>query len=139
MAALREGFRADVVHELLDAADPAARRAATGREQVDGGTFEKVEIWAPGGSHRTLFFDSGTRLLAGIDHHDSGDRDRDVISRRWYRDYRAVNGIRLPFAEDRWLGAQRVMQLKVTRYELNKGVPETLFQRPESPLPPSSR
>jgi hypothetical protein len=31
------------------------------------------------------------------------------------------------------------MQLKITRYELNTGVPETLFQRPEAPLPPPSR
>jgi hypothetical protein len=139
VASLREGFRSDVIHVLLDAADPAARLIARGSERANGGTVEKVEVWGSGGSHRTLFFDPGTRLLAGIELHDSGDRDGVVGSRRWYRDYRAVNGIRLPFAEDRWLGGQRVMQIKITRYELNSGVPDALFQRPEAPLPPSSR
>ena len=106
---------------------------------MNGGTLEKVEIWAVGGSHRTLYFDPGTRLLAGIEQHEAGNRDDGSSTRRWYSDYRTVNGIQLPFAEERWMGTMRVMQLKVTRYEVNVGVPLTLFQRPDPPLPPPSR
>jgi hypothetical protein len=139
VAALKQGFHADVLHLLLEAAEPTTRLAFRGNEQVHGGTFEKVELWSSGGRRRTLYFDPGTRLLAGVQMNEPGDRDGGLDSHRWYGDYRAVNGIRLPFTEDRLLGGQRVMQLKVTRYELNSGVPESLFQRPEAPLPPSSR
>jgi len=62
-----------------------------------------------------------------------------VASKGDYRDYRAVNGIRLPFTEERWVGGERVMQLSITRYEVNAGVPETMFRRPDAPLPPVSR
>jgi hypothetical protein len=139
VARLRQGFRADVVHLLLDAALPATRLAARGSTRVNGETFEKVETWAADGSHRTLFFDPRSSLLAGVEMQEAGDPGAGIAPRRWYRDYRAVNGIRLPFEEDRRLGDQRVMDLKVTRYALNEGIPDALFVRPEAPLPPPSR
>ncbi len=138
VARLRQGFRADVVHLLLDAALPSTRVLSRGAQQIDGKTYDRVDVWVADGSHRTLYFDPASRLLAGVEL-EGGDANDPIVPRRWYRDYRAVNGIQLPFEEDRRLGDQRVMDLKVTRYALNAGVSDALFQRPEPPLPPSAR
>ncbi len=139
VAALRQGFRGDVIHVLLDAADPRARVAARGNTLLNGANHERVEVWTAFGSHRMMYLDPATHLLAGVELLDSDNRDGSAAVRRWYHDYRAVDGIRLPFDEQRWLGAQRVMHLKLTRYALNAGVADGLFVHPETPLPPSSR
>jgi predicted Zn-dependent peptidase len=139
VARLRRGFRTDVLHLLLDAALPATRLAARGTTQANGKTFESVEVATPDGLRRTLFFEPGTHLLAGVELQEAGDREGGAQARRWYSDYRAVDGIQLPFEEDRRLGEQRVMELKITRYALNSGVPDAVFERPDSPLPPPSR
>jgi hypothetical protein len=139
VAGLRSAYRTDVVHLLLEAADPRTRAAGGDTVRANGKSLDKVEIWGPLGSHRTLYFDPATHLLAGVELDESGERGHGAIARRWYRDYRAVNGIRLPFTEDRWVGGERVMQLSITRYDVNAGVPDAMFRRPEAPLPPVSR
>ena len=139
VSALRQGFRGDVIHVLLDAADPKARVAARGTTFLNGANHERVEVWTAFGSHRMMYLDPVTHLLSGVELQDSDNRDGSAAVRRWYHDYRAVDGIRLPFDEQRWLGAQRVMHLKLTRYALNAGVADGLFVHPETPLPPSSR
>ena len=136
---MRSDFREDVAHLLLDAADPKARVASRGTTQLNGLSLERVEVWTAFGAHRTMFIDPGTKLLSGIELHDSGDRADTEAIRRWYRDYRVVDGVRLPFDEERWLGARRMMRLKIKRYALNPGLADELFVHPEAPLPPSSR
>lgn len=136
---MRNDFREDVIHLLLDAADPKTRVASRGTTVLNGQSLERVEIWTAFGAHRTLFIDTGTHRLSGIELHPSGDRAGTEPIRRWYRDYRAVDGVRLPFDEERWLGERRMMRLKITRYALNPGVADELFVHPEAPLPPSSR
>ena len=136
---MRNDFREDVIHLLLDAADPRTRVASRGTTLLNGQSLERVEIWTAFGAHRTLFIDTGTHRLSGIELHPSGDRAGTEPIRRWYRDYRAMDGVRLPFDEERWLGERRMMRLKITRYALNPGVADELFVHPEAPLPPFSR
>src|SRR5262249_31335303 len=122
-----------------DAASPSARLAALGTARLHAKSYERVETWTADGAHRTLFFDPATGLLAGVELADVGGGGPEIASRRWYPDYRVVNGIHLPFEEDRRLGDQPVMELKITRYALNTGVADAVFDRPAPPLPPSAR
>ncbi len=138
-AALRQGFEADVPHLLLDAARPGARIAARGIVTANGQSLEKLEVWEASGARRILYVDPGTLLLAGAEQQESDPAGEMPSSVRWYRDYRAVNGIRLPFAEERWVGDKRVMRLVYTRITLNERFPDALFRKPQSTLPPTSR
>ncbi len=142
VAALRQGFRSDVPHVLLDAA-AATRLADRGRDTLDGHPVEKVEAWGPGDVHRTLFLDPATTLLAGFEQQEPGARPGDAVvtARRVYRDLRPVQGLQIPFAEDRWLGGRKAMELRYTRVAFDTGVSPTLFQQTAPPpaLPPTNR
>ena len=54
------------------------------------------------------------------------------MARRIYRDLRPVNGVLMPFEEERQLEGRTVMRLKVTKTELNSDISDTEFQRPAS-------
>lgn len=139
VASLRQGFRSDVPHVLIDAA-AATRLAARGRDTLGGQAVENVEAWGPANTHRTLFLDPQTSLLVGIEQREPGLRTGDVVTvRRVYRDIRPVQGLKMPFAEERWLEGRRAMDLHYTRVAFDTGVAESLFERGTPPLPPTTR
>ena len=136
---LRQGYRTDVLHLLIDAARPDVRVVSRGPVTANGRRLEKLEIWEASGARRVLYLDPRTLLLAGAEQQESDAGGEIPSSTRWYSDYRAVNGIKLPFAEERWVGDHRVMGLVYTQITLNERYPDTLFRRPQPALPPTSR
>ena len=55
------------------------RVASRGPTRANGQTWDNVEVWTPDGSHRTLYFDPGTLLLAGVEMLDVACRRRGVL------------------------------------------------------------
>ena len=49
---------------------------------------------------------------------------------RLYADYRAVDGIMLPFKTERYARGQRLIADTVSAYEVNHGIADSSFQRP---------
>ena len=139
VAALRSSFRSDVPHILQEAAVPTNRVGHLGRDWLDERPVEKVEVRDAAGVRRILYIEVSTQRLAGLDFNEDPTARSSFGARRIYRDYRAVGGVWWPFQEERWLNGERVMQLKYTRVDLNKGVEKSAFARPEQPLPPPSR
>lgn len=137
VAGLRGGFDADLPHVLLNAASPDARVGGIGRDWIAGRAVEKVELRGPSGARSFLYIDPTTLRLAAVDQNEYPGND--FPARRVYGDYRQVKGIWLPFEEERLLNGRRVMFLKLTRMDLNAGVADAVFRKPDRPLPPPSR
>jgi predicted Zn-dependent peptidase len=129
---LRSGFLSDVPHLLTSLTDPATRVESRGRAQLAGRSLQVLDVVAAGGERRRLYVDPVTAQLQAMDQNEEGGRGGGgrLTARRIYRDLRPVDGILLPFEEERQLEGQTVMRLFATRLALNTGISDTEFQRP---------
>lgn len=138
VAGMRAGFGSDLPHLLLGAADAASRVASLGKRRVGDREAEAVEVRA-GPALRVLYFDPRTYRLVAMDQHEAGGGAAGFEARRIYGDLRPVRGILWPHSEERLLGGERVMEIKVTRVSLDSGVDDSIFEKPEPALPPPAR
>ncbi len=133
-AGLRAGFRSDLHHLLITAADPTARVAWRGQERVDNTDADVIEVVARDGERRVLFLDAASHRLVAMEQNDGGHS-----ARRHYRDFRDVNGVLWPFNEERLLDGQRAMTLTLRRVAFNTGVKDEVFRKPGAAKRPQSR
>ncbi len=129
--ALQAGFTSDVPHLLLAAADSATTVAARGSARIGGRDLWIVESSPRDGPRRRLYIDPATSQLAAMDQFEEGGRGGGV-ARRLYRDMRPVGDLILPFEEERQIDGTTVMNVYVTRLNVNVGVPDEEFLRPSS-------
>jgi predicted Zn-dependent peptidase len=122
---LQSGFRSDLHHLLLTAADTASRVAWRGRERVEEREADVVEVVAADGDRRVLFLDPASHLLLAMEQGEAGHS-----ARRLYSDVRLVNGVQWPFHEERLLDGQPAMALTLKRVAFNTGIADELFRRP---------
>ena len=104
----------------------AAARVVTPPGAID---FDVVSI-TPAGSHPfEIWLDRATHLAARVI--DIGDESRREVA---FEDYRRVNGLLLPFAVGTSDGnADKAVVIRVTRYRLNRSLPDSLFRIPRPP------
>jgi hypothetical protein len=133
---LRAVFRSDVVHSLLDAADPAVEVAWLGPGQADGRAADVLEVTSaapPGGGpaeQRLLYLDATDHRLIAVDTGDARLRASPLAVRRVYRDYRMVAGMPWPFYEERLRGGTKTMTLSLLSVTINTGVSDMTFEPP---------
>jgi zinc protease len=125
---LRAGFRSDLQHLLLTAADTTSRVAFRGRERRDNRDVDVIEMVAADGERRVLFLDAASHQLVAM---EQGERGHSA--RRLYRDLRPVDGVLWPFNEERFVDGQRTMTLNLRRVAFNVGLRDELFHRPAAP------
>lgn len=130
--ALQSGFSSDLPHLLIAASDPKSEVVDRGLQKVGTQDLQAVDVTARGGQRRRLYFDPATSRLVGMDQNEESARTARLIARRLYRDMRSVDGVLLPFEEERQLEGQTVMQVFVTKLTINTNVPEEEFKRPAS-------
>jgi hypothetical protein len=133
VAGLQAGFRSDLHHLLLTAADTIARVAWRGQERVDETDADVIEVVARDGERRVLFLDAASHRLVAMEQNEGGHS-----ARRHYRDFRDVNGVLWPFNEERLLDGQRAMTLTLRRVAFNTGVKDEVFRKPGAAKPPAS-
>jgi len=133
-SALRSGFRSDLQHLLVAAADPKARVAWRGVERVADQDADVVEMVAPDGDRRVLFLDMTSHRLVAMEQSEGGHS-----ARRQYRDFRDVNGVLWPFGEDRLLDGQRVVEVALRRVAFNTGLRPDQFHKPSTTPGPAQR
>ena len=131
LRALKSGFSSDVPHLLLSLADPQAKLASRGAARLDGREVHVLDVTL-GGERRRLYLSPDSARVMGMDQNEESGRGSRLMARRIYRDLRRVDGVLLPFEEERQIEDRTVLQLKVTRAELNSDIPDTEFQRPAS-------
>jgi hypothetical protein len=99
--------------------------AFVGRAQVRGKDALQIEVTTPAGLKRQVFFDPQTHLIlkesAAI-----GGIDEEAL----YDDYRAVNGLKVPFKIELHRGSQ-TYEISVTRAVVNGTVGERVFDFPK--------
>jgi zinc protease len=133
--ALQSGFSSDVPHLLLAAADPTTQVADRGTMRIGKQDLWAVEITPVRGQRRRLYLDPATAHLTAMEQHEAGARATGVPARRLYRDMRKVDGILMPFEEERQLEGQTVMNVYVTKLQVNADVSEDEFTPPASMAP----
>jgi hypothetical protein len=99
--------------------------AFVGHAQVNDRDAVQLEVSAPTGTKRQVFFDPQTHLIvketAAV-----GGVDEEVL----YDDYRAVDGVKLPYKIELHRGSQ-TYQIAVTRAAINAPVGERVFDFPK--------
>ena len=130
--ALQSGFSSDVPHLLMAAADPTTQVADRGTVRIGKQDVWAVEIVPVRGQRRRLYLDPATSQLVAMDQREESARGAGLPARRLYRDMRPVDGILMPFEEERQLEGKTVMNVYVTRLQVNIDLSENEF------LPPSS-
>ena len=99
--------------------------ALVGHTQVRGRDALQIEVTTPAGLKREVFFDPQTHLIlkesAAI-----GGIDEEAI----YNDYRAVNGLKVPYKIELHRGAE-TYDINVTRAVVNGTVGERVFDFPK--------
>jgi len=139
VAALQSGFTSDVPHLLLTAADPNTQLAARGTARIGDRDLWVVEMNPARGQRRRLYLDPATAQVVAMDQVEEGARGS-AAARRLYRDMRTVEGLLMPFEEERQLEGQTVMHVFVTRLNVNSGVLDEEFMKPAgSPTAPGQK
>lgn len=138
VAGMRAGFSSDILHVLLAASDPAAKVAGRGRDSLEDRAVERVDLRDPDGQVRRLYFDPSNRRLVALEMHE-GATGTGFSTRRVFSDYRNVQGVQWPHAEERFLNGESVMRIRVTHVALDSGVEDSIFEKPEPALAPPSR
>ena len=134
VAGLRSGFETDLPHLLLAAADTGARVAARGRDKIGTQDCDRVDVLLSDGQVRRLYFDVTTHRLAALEMPEPGFEFIGP-SRRLYHDYRDVDGVAWPWAEERLIAGQNYMTLRFDAVRLNPGVADNEFVKPVNKRP----
>ncbi len=129
LLSVRAVFLSDVVHMLRAAAAPGARAALRGREVVGTRNCDLVDFEGPLGRVR-LVIDAVTHRVLAIDTGLAGDLN--WHSRRLLSDFRTVNGLLLPFTEDRFVDGQKDAHTLVRSAAVNKSIDMHLFNPPQA-------
>jgi predicted Zn-dependent peptidase len=127
--ALRTGFTSDVPHLLVSLADPSAKVVSRGTARLGDREVRVLEVTL-GGDRRRLYLNPDNAQLLGMDQNEESSGSSRLMARRLYGDLRTVNGVLIPYEEERQLEGRTVMKLTVTKAELNGEIADTEFQRP---------
>lgn len=113
---------------VRDAIDGRASLELQGRSPVSRRPCDVVR-WSRDGVEVTLFYDVETHLLAKVAYRaitPQGETDLEVQ----LSDYRAVDGVKVPYRVVGLQGGQRYLQMTVNEVRFNTGLEPSLFARP---------
>jgi len=138
--ALQSGFNSDLPHLLIAASDPTASVVDRGTQKVGTQDLWAIDVTPRGGLRRRLYLDPATSRLVGMDQNEESPRSSHMTARRLYRDLRMIDGVLIPFEEERQLEGQTVMQVYVTHLTINTNLSDDEFTRPASmPTAPAKK
>jgi hypothetical protein len=102
-----------------------------GPAKLDGKDVRVLDVTSSVGERRRIYVDAKTNLVVGMDQNED-NRPGGLTARRIYRDLRPVEGLLIPYEEERQLGGETVMRLFATKVAVNIGVLDAEFERPAS-------
>jgi hypothetical protein len=92
---------------------------------------------APGRPLVKLLFDQDTGLLMRQVRYTASPIGR-IPTQIDYSDYRAVNGVKIPFKwEVTWTDGRETFQLDLKQVQANVAIPDARFAKPAAPVTPS--
>ena len=132
--ALRSSYNSDPGHLLLAGFRAGAVPAFAGSERIAGRAVDVVSLDAPGLERRRYLFDAESHRLVGLE--ESAPSVVGQVSRRLFSDFKTADGVLWPMAEERQVDGKPIMMIALRSVELDRGVPERMFERPAAAGPP---
>ena len=103
-----------------------------GKEDVEGSSAYKFKVTRKSGTVQYVYVDTQTFLIMKT----SGKRKQqgqELDLQTSLGNYKAVNGVMIPFSIEQKNAGQSMMQLTLEKVEVNVPAPESAFQMPETP------
>jgi hypothetical protein len=117
---------------LVDYASKGTRVALEGMEIVEGHDCYRLQLTLKSGDVRRLWIDASTFLDLKIDGVPRRLDGRPHAVATWYRDYRDVSGLKIPFLlETRVDGVRDTQRVQVQTVALNPNLSPGAFSKPE--------
>jgi zinc protease len=127
---MRAGLKVQVLPLLARLAAHGSQVGWVGADVVGADSVDVIWVVDPDATTRASFA-RGTGLLVRLEQEEpSMFGEGKVPMARLYSDYRAVDGLMVPFKIERFARGQRLIADTVGAYELNRGVPDAPFLRP---------
>ena len=130
---LHASAASDLVHELRMALAADADPVWRGTETIGEHRCDLVEYSTPYG-HQRLSIDTVTHRVLELSSGQGGPGT--WLDRRLLSDYRPVNGLLLPWVEERALRGERMWRMTASLVSTNDEIPPALFERPAAPATP---
>ena len=128
--AMRAGLKVQVLPLLARLASGKAQVGYHGADVVAGDSVDVVIVVDPDATSRASF-SRKTGLLVRLEQEEPAMfGEGKVQMARLYSDYRAADGLMVPFKIERYARGQLLIADKVSAYEIDKGGPDTPFLRP---------
>jgi outer membrane lipoprotein-sorting protein len=116
---------------LIDAAKKGTRVELAGTEKVDGRQAYKLKLTAKDGTQRFLWVDAGTFLEAKISGEPRKLDGRPHAVTILYKDFRTVNGLKVPFKLETVVeGVKQHRTMVMRSVAVNPPLQDTLFAKP---------
>lgn len=98
-----------------------------GRENLRGAPVEVLQLVDNEGTIMRVYVDAGTRLIARVvGSFGAGPGGAELAAE--FSDYRNVAGVKFPFRVSNYSGANKIAENLVTEIQINKEMPDALFQ-----------
>jgi hypothetical protein len=119
---------------LLDHTAKGIAVMLDGMETVDGRNAYRLDVTLPSGAHRHVWVDAQSYLDIKYDREAPNLSGKPVMIEVTYRDYREVDGVKVPFAiESSVAGAPKKDRLVLERVSLNPPLEDSAFVKPPMP------
>lgn len=125
---LRTVFESDLLHLLLRADEPEARAAWVGTEIVAGRAADLLEFRSRAGARMRFVVDGTSKRVVAVDAAPSPDGV--WHERRVFSDLRLVEGVWLPFKEERRVDGTPINSFRARTVTVNPTVNEEMFRHP---------
>ena len=130
LQAMKSGVRTQVLPFLARLASGEVQAGWVAEEKVGDQVVDVLQIVDGDAQSRAAFSRTSGLLLRLEQEEPSMFGGGKVPMARLYTDYRAVEGIQVPFRTERLAHGERLIEDRVSSLSINKGVSDSAFQRP---------
>jgi glyoxylase-like metal-dependent hydrolase (beta-lactamase superfamily II) len=135
LAGMRTAVRRDAAALLLTAESRAETLRHLGEGSFDGRPHQVVTFADTDGTQIALYVDAATRLVSKYETFADNPVLGDTLSEVVFSDYRAVDGVKLPFRMTSRTAGETTQDLVFREVEVNAAPAPALFEPPSPPLP----
>ncbi len=117
---------------LMDHAAKGVRIAVAGVDEIEGRRAHLLEVTLPSGASRRIWIDAETFLELRTDRPSTNPLVRGAPVSVYYRDYRTVEGLLIPFTIETRpeAGGREPQKLIIEKVAVNPALPQAAFSRP---------
>lgn len=125
---------------LIDYQKKGIKVSLDGVEQVEGRKAYRLNVTMPSGNHHHVWIDARTFLDVKYDRTTRNAMGMSATLDVAYRDYRTINGVKIPFSIESGTSAGKpAYKMVVDKVFINPPLSDAQFRKPNIPKPRSNR